>query len=370
MYPDLCKLPFVNITVPSFGAVVMLGFLLATFWAGRRCSKVKLDPDMALNLGFIILIFGTVSARAFYVIHYWESEFAHQPSQILNIRAGGMEVYGGLIGGFLASAAYIKLKRQSLRLLADIVAPSLLLAMGMGRIGCFLFGCCWGVPSSENLPWAVRFPFSSPAYQQQWEERLITAPAELILVTPDGLSGPMPRQLLAISEKQLNDRLAQFREQLEKTRAGGDADKIAKAEKKLRRVDETIQPLMDHLAGFDTSFEALRVEADQPARRTLPVHPAQLYSAVGPIVLAFLTSAFFYRRARHGTVILLGMSLYALERFIEETVRLDNPQDTLGLTVSQAISLGVLVLAGISYLILRRLPLRSPFARSTLPAPK
>jgi phosphatidylglycerol:prolipoprotein diacylglycerol transferase len=367
MHPVLFKIPGLNITIPSFGAVVMLGFLVATFWAARRCSRVKIDPDMALNLGFIILIFGTLSARVFYVVHYWDSEFAHQPAQVFNIRAGGMEVYGGIIGGFLACAIYIKLKRMSLRLLSDIVAPSLLLAMGVGRIGCFLYGCCWGTTCSEQLPWAVRFPFASPACIQQWQDRRLTLPAELIFISPDGLSGPMPRQILDVSDEQLRKKLAELKAAIAEANASGDDAKIARAEQLRIRVTGALQPLTDHLDAFGTSLATLRVQADLPEHRCLPVHPVQLYSAVGPILLAFVTGAYFYRRRRHGTVILLGMSVYAVERFIEEMLRLDNPQDTLGLTISQAISLGLLALAALAYLVIRRLPLHSP--RSVAPIP-
>jgi prolipoprotein diacylglyceryltransferase len=63
------------------------------------------------------------------------------------------------------------------------------------------------------------------------------------------------------------------------------------------------------------------------------------------------------------------MSLYAAERFLEELLRLDNPQDTFGLTVSQAISIGVLILTALCYLVLRRLPLRSPRAVAYTPTP-
>ena len=370
MHPELFKIPGINLAVPSFGAMLMAGFLLGTWWSSHRCTKVKVDPDMALNISFIILIFGTLSARTFYVIHYWSTEFAHQPAQVLNIRAGGMEIYGGLIGGFLACAAYIKLKRHSLRLLCDIIAPSLLLAMGIGRLGCFLFGCCWGTTCSEKLPWAVHFPFASPAYLQQWQDRLVTAPAELIFIPPDGMSGPMPRQLLTTSDRQLRDRLAQLEARAAKARATGDRDKIARAEQQQKQIADAIQPLINHLAAFGTTLDALRAEADGHGFLSKPVHPAQLYSAVGPILIAFIISAYFYRRKRHGTVILLGMSLYAAERFLEELLRLDNPQDTFGLTVSQAISVGLLVFAALCYLVLRRLPYRSIRAVPYVPPAK
>jgi prolipoprotein diacylglyceryltransferase len=89
------------------------------------------------------------------------------------------------------------------------------------------------------------------------------------------------------------------------------------------------------------------------------VHPAQLYSAIGPLLLAVLANAYFYRRKRHGMVMVVAMLCYGIERFIEETVRLDNPLDTFGLTVAQGISIGFVIFAVLWYLILIRMPLRS-----------
>jgi prolipoprotein diacylglyceryltransferase len=177
----------------------------------------------------------------------------------------------------------------------------------------------------------------------------------------------MPRQILEASDEQLHRKLAELKAAIAEANASGDNARIAKAEQLRIRVTGALQPLTDHLAAFDTSLAALRAQADRPECRSLPVHPVQLYSAVGPILLAFVASAYFYRRRRHGTVILLAMSVYAVERFIEEMLRLDNPQDTLGLTVSQAISLGLLALAALAYLVIRRLPLHSPRLVAPIP---
>jgi len=180
----------------------------------------------------------------------------------------------------------------------------------------------------------------------------------------------MPRQLLETPDRQLRDRLAQLEARAAKARATGDRDKIARAEQQQKQIADAIQPLINHLAAFGTTLDALRAEADGHGFLSKPVHPAQLYSAVGPILIAFIISAYFYRRKRHGTVILLGMSLYAAERFLEELLRLDNPQDTFGLTVSQAISVGLLVFAALCYLVLRRLPYRSIRAVPYVPPAK
>jgi prolipoprotein diacylglyceryltransferase len=80
-----------------------------------------------------------------------------------------------------------------------------------------------------------------------------------------------------------------------------------------------------------------------------------------------LLSAYFYRRKRHGTVFALAMICYPVQRFIEEIIRLDNPRDTFGLTISQGVSVVLLVIGLVYWLILLQMPLRSPRAVPFVP---
>jgi len=370
MHPELFRIPGINLTVPSYGVIVMISFLAATWWTARRCMRVKVDPDIALNLGLISLIASMVGARAFYVIHYWESQFAHDPKQILNLPAGGAELYGGLIGAFIACVLYLLIKRASIRLWADLITPGLLLGMGIGRIGCFAVGCCWGGPCSPQLSWAVRFPFGSPPHQRQWENRLVTAPDRLIFVEPGGRGALLTRTVLKLPRKTLEDVVRQANRNLEQARRGGNPDAIATAEQTHRITQQNISVLLDHFDAHNTSPEELLTLTQDANLRSQPIHPSQIYGAIGPTLLALLTSTYFYRRKRHGTVMPLGLGLYAIQRLIEEAIRADNPHDTFGLTISQSVSIGILLMAIAAYFILRRLPLRSPRAVAFVPPSK
>ncbi|MHC4798554.1 MAG: prolipoprotein diacylglyceryl transferase [Planctomycetota bacterium] len=365
MYPKLFTIPGINFPVPGYGAMVLIAFLGATFWMARRAVKVKADPDIILNLGFIILIFSAVGARTFYVVHRWDSVFAHDPAAIFNVRAGGFELYGGLIGAFIPCLLYLLYKRLSIRLYADIVAPSLLLGMGIGRIGCFLFGCCWGGPCGDHLPWAVEFSFASPPHQRQWENRLVTVPAELILIESSGTASPIPRDILALTPAQYDKLRAKLEEKasaLADAEEQGDQKKIKRAKAEHQRLNEAAQSLFGHFERFDTTSAALCDLADNPVYKSLPVHPSQIYGAIGPLVLAFLLSAYFYRRKRHGSVFLLAMLLYSVQRFIEEAIRIDNPRDVFGMTASQSVSIAIFLLSIIGFLILQKMSIRSPRA--------
>lgn len=369
MRPELFKIPGINFIVPSFGAMVMIGFLGAVWWMTRRASRVKQNPDLVLNFAFIALICSTLGARTFYVIHYWDSQFKHQPSEILHLSAGGFEFYGGLVGALIPCMLYAVWKRLSLRLWLDLVTPSLLFGMGVGRVGCYLYGCCWGTMCSTALPWAVQFPFGSPPQQYQWESRQMVLPAELIMVDKTGVALPLPRPVIEKGFDVVEKKVGEVNAAVQAARTSGDSEKLAQAEQIQRRLQRGLAPLREYREAFPLSTAELQATAARPDLMSRHVHPAQLYSAAGPLLLAWLTNVYFYRRKRHGTVFAMGMMLYALERFVEEYLRSDNPLDTMGLTVSQAVSIGLLAVIGLWLLMLMRMPLRSPLAVPWVPPP-
>ncbi len=357
MRPELFKIPGLNFSVPSYGAMVVIAFLVGTWWMTRRAAKVKADPDIVLSLALISLIFGWLGGRTFYIIHHWKTQFAGQPLQMLNLTAGGFEIYGGLLMAAAVCVLYLRVKGLSIRLYSDLYAPTLLFGMGVGRIGCFLVGCCWGGTCPASLPWAVRFPASSMPFQQQWEDRLVTLPAEMILVLPQG-SG-MPIYSLQKDFLKLAD-LEQARKKLAKART--EAEKLAGNAAKYERAQLEIafsESVIEHFDKFEVTPQELGHRLKGPEFRTRPVHPSQIYATIGPLLLAWLTNAYFFRRKRHGTVMAVAIMFYAMERFVEEGIRIDNPLDTFGLTVSQGISIGMLVFGILWYLILQKMPPRS-----------
>ena len=335
MWPTIFKLPWLNTPIRAYGLMLMIGFLGGTWWAARRAVRVKADPDLVVNVGFLVLISSVVGARLFYVIHYWDEHFAGRGLwSVVNVTAGGLEFYGGFLGAVVAGLVFGWIRSKQIRLYLDIIAPSVMFGMSMARIGCFLNGCCWGGLCSPELPWAVRFPFASPVFYRQWDQRLVTVPAELIYVNSTGMPYPIPRDLLAMSPEERHA-------QLEKQPA-------------------VVLPLVSQVKEFHLTPSEIEELAREPEHRSRHVHPVQLYAAVNGMVLALLLSTYFYRRKRHGMVFGWLLLLYPIVRVIEEVIRIDNPHDTAGLTVSQFISI-VLVICGMVYIYaIRRLPLRSP----------
>ena len=145
--------------------------LAGTWLSVRRGRAVGIDADTILALGMEIFLWGIVGARLFYVLEYHaqffppDRDLVASLGQVLNVAQGGLVVFGALPTA--AAAAWFFARRRGLSILelADVIAPGLLVGLAIGRVGCFLNGCCFGGPC--DLPWAVRFPPESPPWLDQ-----------------------------------------------------------------------------------------------------------------------------------------------------------------------------------------------------------
>ena len=154
-----------------YGVMIALAFLAGLWTATRRARRENISGEKIADLVFWIMLAGVVGARTVYVTTYWD-EFAHQPfSEIFMIQHGGLVYYGSLIGAALAFMIYVRWKKLSGWKIADILAPSIALGNAIGRIGCLLNGCCYGRVC--HLPWAIRFPNQSAAWQQHFQAGLV-----------------------------------------------------------------------------------------------------------------------------------------------------------------------------------------------------
>jgi phosphatidylglycerol:prolipoprotein diacylglycerol transferase len=394
MYPTMFKLPYLPdwlADIKSYGVMMTIAFLTGIWMSCRRADKSGGNPDTVLNIGFIALIFGIAGARLMYVLHYWDSRFATQPHPywaIIDIRAGGLEFWGGPILAIPAIAIYLRyIAKASARWYLDMAAPALAWGLAVTRIGCFLNGCCWGAtcvdphdPSREQpqYAWAVQFPFASPAMTQQYRFGQLTLPKELIYVNErSGESFPMPRQFLleAVEDDgQQYGRLqvrfqAAFAELAKAQKEGVESEAYARAKKEsdatrdaLTRFRSTpIGNVEVHCQKYGLTAAELLALADHQHFRSKPVHPVQLYETVSALLISLILGLMFYYRRRHGIVLPWFLILYSISRVVHELIRQDNPLDVGGVTISQAISavtfsLGVIGL----WWLYNKMPMVSP----------
>jgi phosphatidylglycerol:prolipoprotein diacylglycerol transferase len=152
MYPEIFHLSY----FPTYGALVAIAFLVALWIAGRLATRAGLNSDAVTNLGIYCALAAIAGAKVMMILVDLRYYMQH-PGEIFSLatlRAGGV-FYGGLIAALAVSWWYMRRTRLPLWKTADVFAPAIALGHGIGRLGCFSAGCCWGVRC--NLPWAVTF---------------------------------------------------------------------------------------------------------------------------------------------------------------------------------------------------------------------
>ena len=348
MYPKLFELPWLKWPINSYGFMIMIGFLLATYVGVRRARTQNISSDLILDIGIISMIFGIIGAKINYILQYpeqfpngykifelsdgglnwvgglllgilplgfwfWRNKEAAQVKlfswqngvlilttllfaligsrtlflyqhkgdyewRLLTSWQSGFVLYGGLIAGVLTGAIYTKMRGGSILQIGDIAAPSMMLGLLFGRLGCLLNGCCWGKPT--ELPWAIRFPQNSEAAREIMREQI-------------------------------------------------DSGKYA---------------------------------IDMNAPNHLPIHPTQIYESLAALVIFFGLSWYWKNKKKHaGEVLLLLGVAYPLWRFLVEFIRDDKRPALIGeLSCSASLSLGIGILCAVGFFLLRTRPAPLP----------
>ena len=177
MYPILFQ--FGSFTISSFGVMMVIAFLLGNYLLRIDVVAEGYDAIIADDIIFRAAIGGILGAKIYYLIENIPTgQAADNINGLINIIAGiftlngeriafgiqnfgaGLVFMGGLVGGMAAVSWYIYRKNLNWFKIADLAAPFLVLGHGIGRIGCFLVGDDYGIPT--NLPWAIAFPNGLP----------------------------------------------------------------------------------------------------------------------------------------------------------------------------------------------------------------
>ena len=242
MHPILFEIG--PLTIHTYGAVVALAFLTGFLLLSAEARRKNFYPDKILDIELVILVFGMIGARILHVLVNFDF-YARNPLDILMIWRGGVAFYGGLIMAIAASWIFILKNRMPFLKTADFIIPYIALGHAIGRIGCFLNGCCFGKPAAAMWPGVV-FP-------------------------NDGV----------------------FR------------------------------------------------------------HPTQIYASCALLFIFVILKIAGEKPHADGSVFVLYLVLFGVQRFLIDFLRGDNPTYALGFTVSQFISIGLFVTAGVLFCFVR-----------------
>lgn len=161
MHPEIFRIG--SLPIYSYGLMLVISFVAGIAVAQRRARNRGLSSDAVLDVSTVILISSIVGSRILYVLFHVD-EFKGRWLDTINITKGlaGLSMFGGIILAVVASFLYLQKRHIHILKMSDAIAPSIVLGVGITRIGCFLNGCCFGRPTS--LPWGVSFPPGSVAW--------------------------------------------------------------------------------------------------------------------------------------------------------------------------------------------------------------
>jgi len=145
-------------SVRYYGILIALGVLSGIITAQRREKRYSLPKDTVIDLALWVIPAAIICARLYYVVFRLDMFWA-SPLSILDIRSGGMAIYGGILGGVLAGFVYTRVKHAPFLTLADLAAPSIAIGQAIGRWGNFINQEAYGIavenPAFQFFPVSV-----------------------------------------------------------------------------------------------------------------------------------------------------------------------------------------------------------------------
>lgn len=152
MFPDLFSIgPF---TLHTYGLFVATGFLAGLMVTIKIGKAEGITAQQTMDIGFLMIVAAIVGSRLMYVLMNI-SYYMEQPLDALKMWQGGLVFSGGIVCVVLAVTWYTRRHQFSFWKMADIWAPAMAVGQGIGRIGCFMAGCCYGKPTGSK--WGVVF---------------------------------------------------------------------------------------------------------------------------------------------------------------------------------------------------------------------
>lgn len=326
MHPELFEIPFIHLTVKSYGTMMVIGFLAAVFVMGRIAKQAGYKPEDITNIALYALLTGILGARMFYVLHH-RHQFTENFFSVFAVWQGGLEFLGGMILVIAFLVIYLQRRKLPMWEYLDILAIGVMIGLGFGRIGCFLNGCCHGRVIDSAV--GIRFPYDSFAYNSQVRPDLARHRTEPYLKIDDDFFG----YLFA------------------------DGSWIPAAENKY---DAALKP-------FDKLTDTQKQLVTTGPYRCMKVLPTQLYSSISAFLLAGAMYLFWrtYAWRRPGLIGAILLWTYGIMRFLIEYLRDDNPFEYAwwalykGGTISQNICLYLIIFGVLLTIFIFRKPAKS-----------
>ena len=152
MFPKLISIG--SFYLPTYGVLVALGFLAGLWIAVKLARRSGISPELVTNLAVYCALAGLLGAKILMIMFDWNSANQQPIFSLATLQAAGVW-QGGLVLAIVVAILYIRHNKLPILKTFDAFAPGIALGHAIGRVGCFMAGCCWG--NQCDLPWAVTF---------------------------------------------------------------------------------------------------------------------------------------------------------------------------------------------------------------------
>jgi phosphatidylglycerol---prolipoprotein diacylglyceryl transferase len=154
MHPILFHLG--SVPIYTYGVLVAAGFLVGLFCARFQASRQGLPPDLIWNFAIYGILIALISSKLWLLVSEWDY-YGANPGRIFSVATlqSAGTFYGGVVGGIVWTIVFTRVTKLPLLAVLDVCAAPVALGHAIGRVGCFVAGCCYGKPTS--LPWGVTF---------------------------------------------------------------------------------------------------------------------------------------------------------------------------------------------------------------------
>ena len=146
--------------VRFYGIIIMIGFLLAYVLVTNEAKRTKQNPEMYLDFILILIIPAILGARLYYILfrldqYIVQGDVGATLKAMLNIRGGGLAIYGGIIAGVITAVIFCKVRKVSFVLMADTATFGILIGQILGRFGNFFNREAFGAYTNSKMAMAI-----------------------------------------------------------------------------------------------------------------------------------------------------------------------------------------------------------------------
>ncbi len=336
-----------EIPIYGYGTMLFLAFVFCTWLAVRLGRREGISKKRVQDLAVWIFISGVIGCRAVFMIQYHENYSS--PLEFFKLWDGGLVFYGGpigaLIGYFIGYFLWFRADHISNWKVADLIAPCAALGLALGRVGCLLNGCCYGNVACESCP-HISFPISAPAVETMVKRGYQTmAGFTLDTATADSLRRTnIVRSVEPGSQAELAG-----------LKPGDEIVKVNGSEKieNYYDLEKVLLPPYWPRGETELRLTVMRrgTQGEIPINigpfrpLSIGLNPTQIYETISMVLLLFFLLSYYPLKRYDGSVMVFFMLGYGVHRFLNEMLRTDTEPVAFNMTLSQNISIVVLIAA-------------------------